>query len=108
MATVPVAPIRMFLGYQAPPARLRLADATAFRRSRLELPALDDRLCRNISITPDEAGWQAARSVSDELSPWASAELRTAVAESGALSRAADTSRWSRGSRHLHRTRLRG
>ena len=88
--------------------RLRLADAMALRRSRLELATLDDRLCRDIGITPDEAGWQASRPVSGELSPWASVELRTAVAESRALSGAAGTSRWSRGGRHLHRTRLRG
>lgn len=88
--------------------RLRLADAMALRRSRLELAALDDRLCRDIGITPDEAGWQAARPVSGELSPWASPELRAAVAESRTVSGVVGLSGRGRGGRHLHRARLRG
>lgn len=42
---------------------------------------LDDRLCDDIGITPFEAGREAARSVRDELSPWALAELRKAAAQ---------------------------
>lgn len=78
--------------------RLRLADAMALRRSRLELATLDDRLCRDIGITPDEAGGLAARPFSGELSPWASPELRKAVAESRRVS--SGPFRWYRRGHH--------
>ena len=62
--------------------RLRIADAMALRRSRHELAQLDDRLCEDIGITAQEAGWQVARPLGDDLSPWAPPELRAAVVES--------------------------
>ena len=62
--------------------RLRIADAVALHRSRLELASLDDRLCEDIGITPLEAARQARRPARDELSPWAPLELRNALAES--------------------------
>ena len=60
---------------------LRIRDAAALARSRRELAMLDDRLCDDIGITQMEARREAARPVRDELSPWASAELRKAAAQ---------------------------
>jgi len=86
--------------------RLRIADAVALRRSRLELASLDDRLCDDIGITPFEAGRQARRPARDELSPWAPPELRHAVAESRRLS---GPPRPYRNAQHGgYRSRLRG
>ena len=65
--------------------RLCIADAMALRRSYHELAQLDDRLCEDVGITAQEAGWQATRPLDDALSPWAPPELRAAVMESRRL-----------------------
>ena len=86
--------------------RLRIADAVALHRSRLELASLDDRMCEDIGLTRSEAGWQARRPTRDELSPWAPAELRKAVAESRRLS--GPPRRYRNAHHGAHRARLRG
>lgn len=63
---------------------LRIGDAVALSRSRRELAALDDRLCDDIGVAPHVARREAERPVRDELSPWASAELRKTVAQAQA------------------------
>ena len=82
--------------------RLRIADAAELRRSRLELASLDERLCRDIGLTADEASRRARVPLGDELSAWASPELRNAVAESRQIS---GPSRWYQSG---HRSRIRG
>jgi len=62
--------------------RLRIQDAAALSRSRRDLATLNDRQCDDVGVTPLEARREAKRPVGDELSPWASAELREAVAQS--------------------------
>ena len=71
--------------------RLRLADAMALRRSRLKLATLAGgttgqrrAVALGVGRASHRCGWIPG------------------------LVQPADTSRWSRGGRHLHRTRLRG